>query len=96
MNNHNTKSLGDAIKAFIASMKWEDKINETTLINEWDKIIGSETAKYTTDLRFKEGRLTICFKSATLRYELMMKKKNLIDTINNYFGQAVVRDIDFR
>jgi len=96
MSDHNTKSLGDAIKAFIASMKWEDKINEATLITDWEKIIGKETAKYTTDVKLKDGKLTITFKSAALRYELMMKKKLLIDRINSYFNTIVVKDIDFR
>lgn len=96
MSDHNTKSLGDAIKAFIATMKWEDKINEATLINDWEKIIGKETAKYTTEVKFKDGKLTIYFKSAALRYELMMKKKPLIDRINSYFNVPLVKDIDFK
>ncbi|MGD9978473.1 MAG: DUF721 domain-containing protein [Bacteroidales bacterium] len=96
MGDHNVKSLGEAIKAFIAAMKWEDKINEATLMNDWEKIIGRETAKYTTEVRLKDGKLTISFKSAALRYELMMKKKLLIDRINSFFNATVVKDIDFR
>lgn len=93
MSDHNTKSLGEAIKAFIDAMKWSDNFNQASIRSDWERIAGRDIAMHTTDIRFKEGVLTLSLNSAALRQELHMRRKNLIAHINEYFGSEVVKEI---
>lgn len=96
MGDHNIKSLGEAIKAYISAMKWEDKITEASVIADWEKIVGKQIALLTTDLRLKDGILTISLKSSVLRHELQMRKQQLIDKINTTYGTNLVKQIILR
>lgn len=96
MSNHNTKSLGDAIKAFIATMKWEEKLSEASIKNDWEQIMGNEIAMLTTSIQLKGGLLTLSIRSAALRYEFQMRKQQLIDKINGFYGSTVVTQVVLR
>ena len=96
MSDHNTKSLGDAIKAFIATMKWEEKLSEASIGNDWEAIMGKQIAALTTGIQLKGGVLTISLKSAALRYEFQMRKQQLIDRVNGYYGSNIVKQVVLR
>jgi predicted nucleic acid-binding Zn ribbon protein len=93
MSDHNTKSLGEAIKAFIDAMKWNDNFNQATIRADWEKMVGRDITMNTTDVQFKEGVLTISLNSAALRQELHMRRKNLIAHINEFYGSEIVKEI---
>ena len=96
MSNHNAKSLGEAIREFIAAMKWSEKINETSIIADWQQIVGRDVQMHTTSMKLKDGQLTIWIDSSVLRYELHMRKQQLIKRINDFYGTSMVRDIVLR
>lgn len=93
MGDHNIKSLGEAIRAFIDAMKWNDNINQASLITDWEKIVGRDIAMRTTDIRFKDGTLTISLNSAALRNELHMRRQALITHINEFYKTELVKEI---
>ena len=93
MSDHNTKSLGESIKAFIDAMKWNDNFNQASIRSDWERIVGRDIAMHTTDIQFKEGILTLSLNSAALRQELHMRRKDLLTHINEYFGSEVVKEI---
>ncbi|MDI3527489.1 MAG: hypothetical protein PWR03_1672 [Tenuifilum sp.] len=96
MSGNNTKSLGEAIREFIDSMKWHDQINQASIINDWDKIAGRDIARFTTELRYKNGVLTIKLNSSALRQELHMRRTELISHINQFYGgKEIVKEIKF-
>lgn len=93
MSDHNTKSLGEAIRAFIDAMKWTDNINQATIISDWEKIVGRDIAMSTSEIRFKDGVLTISLTSAALRQELFMRRKSLLSHINEFYSAELVKEI---
>ncbi|HBI80655.1 MAG TPA: hypothetical protein DDY04_01560 [Bacteroidales bacterium] len=93
MSDHNTKSLGEAIRAFIEAMKWTDNFNQASIISDWEKIVGRDIAMSTTEIRFMKGVLTISLNSATLRQELHMRRKSLLKHINDFYGNDLVKEI---
>lgn len=96
MSDHNTKSLGEAIKAFIDAMKWNDNINQASIRSDWERIAGRDIAMHTTDIQFKEGVLTLSLNSAALRQELHMRRKNLMAHINEFYGNSIVKEIKLK
>jgi predicted nucleic acid-binding Zn ribbon protein len=96
MSYHNTKSLGEAIREFITAMKWDEKINETSIIGDWEKIVGRIVQMHTTKIKLKDGQLTLWVDSSALRHELHMRKQQLIKRINDFYHASIVRDIVLR
>lgn len=96
MSDHNTKSLGEAIKAFVDAMKWNDNFNQASIRSDWEIIVGRDIAMHTVDIHFKEGVLTIGLNSAALRQELHMRKKNLMTHINEFYGNSIVKEIKLK
>ncbi len=93
MSDHNIKSLGDAIKALIETMKWQDNFSQATIIADWEKVAGREIALHTTDIKFKNGVLTLKLNSSVLRHELHMRKGELAQHINAFYEKDMVKEI---
>lgn len=87
--------LKDAIDEMLKAYKINGKVNETKLIESWEKIMGKPIAARTTDLKFKYKKLYVTLNSAPLRQELAMSKSKMIELLNKEFDEKVVEDIIF-
>lgn len=88
--------IGDALSSFLKSARWQDKIYEIRLQNEWERIMGKTIARYTQEVKLKEGVLIIATQVAPLKQELQMGKQNIMANINEYFNDKVVKEIIIR
>lgn len=93
MGDYNIKSLGEAIKAYIAAMKLEEKFSQATLINDWEMLVGHTIAASTTEITLRKGVLYVKFSSAALKHEIMIRREALRDKINNHYQSEVVKSI---
>ena len=96
MGDKNIKSLGESLNELIHQLKLDDKIIETKIKEEWKTILGHNIAVLTTDVTFKNGKITVYLKSSVLRNELYMSKRKVIATINSYFGKEIVKEAIFK
>ena len=96
MSKHNEYSLGDAIKQMVKSYKLEDKLSETSLINNWEKVMGTVVAKRTTNLYIHNKKLFVTLSSAPLREELIMARDTVLQRLNEEAGGEVLTEIIFR
>jgi predicted nucleic acid-binding Zn ribbon protein len=88
-----TISIGDALSSFLKSARWQTKINEIRIQREWEKIMGATIARYTRDVQLREGTLIITTDVAPLKHELQFGKQQMINNINEYFKDIVVKDV---
>jgi predicted nucleic acid-binding Zn ribbon protein len=86
-------SIGDALSSFLKSARWQTKIHEIRLQREWGKIMGATIAKYTRDVKLKDGVLIIYTDVAPLKQELQFGKEQIINNINEYFAEKVVKEV---
>jgi predicted nucleic acid-binding Zn ribbon protein len=86
-------SIGDALSNFLKSARWQNKINEIRVQREWEKIMGATIAKYTRDVQLREGTLIITTDVAPLKQELQFGKQQIINNVNDYFKDTVVKDV---
>ena len=93
MPRSNDQSLGDAIRQFLHSYHLEDKLNETRVIQSWEKVVGPMVAKYTKGLYIKNGILFVKVESAALRQELNYSRSRIIKALNEEVKSQVVQDI---
>lgn len=91
-----TYSIGEALSLLLEKSKWKPKVNELRMRNEWEQITGKTIARYTRNINLHEKKLTIYTDVAALKQELLLGKDALIATINKYFGESVVNEIQVR
>ncbi len=89
-------SIGDALSNFLKSARWQTKINEIRIRTEWEKIMGVTIAKYTREVKLKEGVLIIATDVAALKHELQLGKSQIIANVNEYFKEQVVKEVVIR
>lgn len=86
-------SVGDALKLLLEKSKWKHKVHELRLQQEWEAVVGKTISKYTRNILLNGETLTIFTDVAALKQELVLGKEQLVNTINEYFGERVVSDI---
>lgn len=86
-------SVGDSLSSFLKSARWKAKIDEIRMKAEWDKIMGVTIAKYTRDVKLKEGTLIITTDVGPLKQELQFGKQQIIANVNEYFKETIVKDV---
>ena len=89
----NEQSLGEVIQDFLKESGWQKKLDEVYLITQWDKLLGSNLAKYTEEVFIQNDVLHIRLNSSALRQELSYKKTDLIKELNEMVGKQVITDI---
>ena len=95
MRRKQTESLGDVIRQVLKSQHLLPKLNETRLINAWEKVLGESVCQYTKDRYIKNKVLYVKISSAVLRNELLMSREQLIIALNKEVGTEVITDIFF-
>jgi len=91
----NINSLSNVIRKIIKNSKLSNRLDNIKVIEIWEEIIGKNLQKYVIDSKVFNNKLYIKLKSSTLRNELIFKKTELIDKINNNFGKVIINDIIF-
>lgn len=86
-------SIGDSLNSFLKSARWQTKINEIRIKTEWEKIIGTTIARYTREVKLKDGILIISTDVAPLKQELQFGKEQIIKNVNDYFKDKVVKEV---
>jgi len=92
----NDQSLGEAIREFLHSYRLEDKLNETRLIQSWEKVVGGMVSKHTHGLYIKNRTLFVRIDSSALRNELSYSREKIIRSLNQEASSDVIEDIVFK
>jgi predicted nucleic acid-binding Zn ribbon protein len=95
MAGSNEFTLKQAIEALINNFKIEERLNETAIITEWERIVGKMVARHTSKIYIKNKVLFVELDSAALRNELGYAKTRLIAAVNAEVKANVITDIVF-
>jgi predicted nucleic acid-binding Zn ribbon protein len=95
MKSSNEYTLKQAIEALIDQYKIEERLSETVVINDWEKIVGKMVARHTKNMHIKKRVLFIEFDNAALRNEMSFAKTRLIDAINKSLKNDAIEEIVF-
>lgn len=89
-------SIGEALKLLLEKSRWAPKVHEVRIRDGWNDIVGKTIAKYTRNLSLNDNVLTIYTDVAALKQEILFSKQQLIDSVNEFLGETVVKDIVVR
>lgn len=96
MKKDNQQKIGDAIRQLFHSYHLDDKVAEVRIREQWETIMGAAVKRYTGEIRFAKGILTIYIQSAPLKQDLLYSKQQIIQRINEELGDQVVKEVVIR
>ena len=93
MRRSKTIPISEAITDYIKEMNIGDKLNEVSVINSWEEIVGRAISSRTSKIYIKNHVLYVHLKSSVVRNELLMLRQALMEKINGKMGEEVIREI---
>lgn len=96
MRRSKTIKLSEAISDYIREMNIGDKLNEASVLNSWEEIVGKAISSRTSKIYIKDHVLYVHLRSSVVRNELLMLRQALKERINDKMGDEVIKDIILR
>jgi len=91
-----TTALGDALDSLIENLGIRKKLREQEVFALWADVVGERIAKVAKPTRIVQGTLVVSVKTGPWRNELTMRKREIVDRLNESLGEKLVRDIKFQ
>lgn len=86
----NEKPLKDVLRQFVEHYRLEKKLNEVTLIEKWEEVVGKMIARHTTKIHVDKRTLYVEVDSSIVRSELNLMKSAIIIRLNGYFNKPLI------
>ncbi len=96
MSRSSPRRLGSVLPALLEKLGLSVGIRNHQLLDRWGEIVGPKIAEVTSAERLTDGKLWISVSHPAWRTELTFIKQELIDKVNDTFGEKIVSDIIFR
>ena len=96
MRRSKTITLAEAIKDFVNEMGLSERLDETSLINSWEDIVGKAISSRTSKIYIKDHVLFVHLSSSVVRNELQMLKESLKNKLNEKAGKLLIKDVVLR
>ena len=96
MQRENTKTLRDAINAYLRETSLGDGIIRLRIFNAWDSVTGEAVAAVTYNKYFKDGSLHCKIGSSLIRSNLQLRLPEIADSMNQVLGKEYVKRIILR
>lgn len=85
--------VSDLISTLFRGKPAEKRLEEGKIWLVWDAAVGEQIAAKARPASFREGVLTVMVASAPWMQQLSFLKTGMIEKLNGYLGQELVRDI---
>ncbi|MBI2282666.1 MAG: DUF721 domain-containing protein [Bacteroidetes bacterium] len=85
--------IGDAIKGFLHKSNLRNGIRAVQIEEIWEQLMGKTIAKYTDKIQIINQKLFIHTAVGPLKNELLYQKQQIIDRVNEAFGEKVINEV---
>lgn len=85
--------IGDAIKGFVNKSPLRNGILAVQIEEIWETLMGKTIAKYTDKIQIIQQKLFIQTAVGPLKNELLFQKPQIIERINEAFGETVITEV---
>jgi|YNPMSStandDraft_2_1061718.scaffolds.fasta_scaffold16715_3 predicted nucleic acid-binding Zn ribbon protein len=96
MNLDNIHSLKDLINQLIELNDWTENIAFVKIKENWDQILGKNFAEHIEPKKLKDGVLHLKADSSTWRTEMLIRKEQIIERINFFLNQNLIKTVKIR
>ena len=85
--------IGDAIRGFLNKSHLKNGVRAVQIEEIWEKLMGKTIAKYTGSIQIFHQKLFITTAVGPLKNELLYQKQQIIDRVNEAFGEKVITEV---
>ncbi|MBE6299295.1 MAG: DUF721 domain-containing protein [Bacteroidales bacterium] len=96
MERRKTIHISEIIQEILNKSNLKGRLDETTISQKWEEVVGRPMAQYTKNVYVSKGILYVNVTSSVVRNELMMSRTTLIEQLNAITGNKTITDIIFR
>lgn len=86
-------SISEALKEFINKSRLRNGIRAVQIEQVWAELMGKTIAKYTDKIEIINRTLFIRTAVGPLKQELLYQKPQIIERVNEIFGEKVIDDV---
>ena len=95
MFKRDVQSLKDILLHNLREQGLETPLLQKRLVDSWPEVAGPLIARYTLNTYIYNQPLFVRLSTPSLRADLSMMKRQLVDKLNAAVGQQVITDIKF-
>ena len=88
-------SLKQGIEALLDAYKLRKPFNESSVIANWEKYVGTPIAKQTSKIYINNKVLFVRIESPVMRNELKMMKSKILSSINDSYAEKMIEEVIF-
>jgi predicted nucleic acid-binding Zn ribbon protein len=89
--------ISEALSSFLTESGLAERVEQATIIPEWESLVGSQIAAVTEPLSIsRDGTLFVAVRTNAWMTELSLMEPQLLRAINSKPGRAQVRTIHWR
>jgi hypothetical protein len=85
--------IGEALKNMVAKSTMRGHLQTVQIEEIWENLMGKTIAKYTNSIKIINTTLFIATTVGPLKNELMYQKKNIIERVNEAFGETIIKEV---
>ncbi|MBB4119575.1 hypothetical protein GGR32_001877 [Mesonia hippocampi] len=95
MSNRNAEnsSLSEVLKQFIEKNKLDKGLDKINVREAWENQMGPAIKNYTHSIELRNHTLHIKLNSSVLREELSYGKEKIINNLNDYLGEDIIKKL---
>lgn len=93
MNGNNLKSMMELMNEFTQQKNIKKPLQEATVVNLWQPLMGDLINKYTEKIFVKNKVLFIQVSQAALKNELLYLQEQIIEKINKEIGEEAINKV---
>ncbi len=92
-NQSDFKKISEVLGDIISQKHIRVGIDKIKIQEAWRIVMGKNIEKYTSDVRYKKGVLSVKLKSSVLKEELFFEKDKVIKLLNENLGKKYIQEI---
>ena len=90
-----TVCLKSELDTFMNYIGLDVRMQELQILSVWNECVGSSIANFSTPVEIRKNKLFVSVENASWRYELSLKKNEIIEKLNQNFKKKIIKDIVF-
>lgn len=96
MRRSNEQTLKEVISEVLQQNHMKHKLAEVDVINKWEEIVGTLIARQTEKIYISKGKLFLHITSPALRNELNYSRSKIVQVVNEFAKEELIKDIVVR
>lgn len=93
MFRQHPRDISDVLKGFLRVNGLETPLLQRRLIERWDDVVGKVIAQYTEDKSIRNQTLWVKVSSPAVRTEILMRRTQLVNLLNEKVGAQIIKDV---